>query len=199
MPTKIFAFTEFLICRIVSPPHPGQRGVSRSSRHAGWAAVDASHIGAIGIAGRATVSEGCRAHDRCDQRTAKPCRPGARGLCAKSCGDVAARPGTRISDRQGDGGNSASLPRGELGISRQTTAQGRPCVGLHLYAAVRSFNALHLAQRTAGASRHPAFPAPSWTKRVKRSSKARANCVARARKRVRDRRMGFAPLYHPAR
>jgi hypothetical protein len=27
---------------------------------------------------------------------------------------------------------------GEHGISRQTTAQGRPCVGLHLYAAVRS-------------------------------------------------------------
>ena len=26
---------------------------------------------------------------------------------------------------------------GERGISRQTTAQGRPCVGLHLYAAVR--------------------------------------------------------------
>ncbi len=29
-----------------------------------------------------------RANDRCDQRTAKSCRPGARGLCAKSCGDV---------------------------------------------------------------------------------------------------------------
>ncbi|EJN10983.1 hypothetical protein PMI42_05706 [Bradyrhizobium sp. YR681] len=34
-----------------------------------------------------------RAHDRCDLRTAKSCGPGARGLCAKSCGDVAAQPG----------------------------------------------------------------------------------------------------------
>ncbi len=51
---------------------------------------------------------------------------------------------------------------GEHGISRPTTAQGRPCVGLHLYAAVRFFLRVPFAQRTAGASRHPAFPAPSW-------------------------------------
>lgn len=30
---------------------------------------------------------GHRAHDRCGQRTVKPCRPDARGLCVKSCGD----------------------------------------------------------------------------------------------------------------
>ncbi|CUU17514.1 hypothetical protein CDS [Bradyrhizobium sp.] len=41
-----------------------------------------------------------RANDRCDRRTAKSCRPGARGLCAKSCGDVAARPGMRSSHPQ---------------------------------------------------------------------------------------------------
>ncbi len=50
---------------------------------------------------------------------------------------------------------------GEHGISRQTTAQGRPSDWLHLYAAVQSFCAT-CAQRTVGASRHPAFPAPSF-------------------------------------
>jgi len=43
-------------------------------------------------------------------RTAKACGPDARGLCVKACGDEAAQPGARISDPQGDGGNSASLP-----------------------------------------------------------------------------------------
>ncbi|MET4390519.1 hypothetical protein ABIB73_006301 [Bradyrhizobium sp. F1.4.3] len=96
-------------------PHSGprKRGVSRSSRHAGRIAVDVGHIGARGIAGRATVSDARRAHDRCDRRTAKSCGPGARSLCAKCCGDACARPGARISHPQGDGGNSASLP-GEI-------------------------------------------------------------------------------------
>src|SRR4051812_16002987 len=41
-------------------------------------------------------------------------------------------------------------------------AQGRPSDWLHLYAAVRFSLRVLFAQRTAGASRHPAFPAPSW-------------------------------------
>ncbi len=41
---------------------------------------------------------------------------------------------------------------GEHGISRPTIAQGRPCVGLHLYAAVRFFLRVPFAQRTAGAA-----------------------------------------------
>src|SRR6185503_18061736 len=51
---------------------------------------------------------------------------------------------------------------GDHGISRPTIAQGRPSDRHHLYAAVRFFLRVHFAQRTAGASRHPAFPAPSW-------------------------------------
>ncbi len=43
-------------------------------------------------------------------QTEKSCGPDARSLCLKSCGDVVARPGPRISHPQGDGGNSASLP-----------------------------------------------------------------------------------------
>jgi len=44
-----------------------------------------------------------RANDRCGPRTAKSCGPGARGLCAKSCGDVAARPGPRMLIRKATG------------------------------------------------------------------------------------------------
>ena len=51
--------------------------------------------------------------------------------------------------------------RGEHGISRPTIAQGRPSVRRHLYAAVRSSLRYIFAQRTAGARRHPVFPAPS--------------------------------------
>ncbi|MBB4427651.1 hypothetical protein GGD66_006234 [Bradyrhizobium sp. CIR48] len=51
---------------------------------------------------------------------------------------------------------------GDHGISRPATAQGRPSDWHHLYAAVRFFLRVLFAQRTAGASRHPAFPAPSW-------------------------------------
>ncbi|SCB41672.1 hypothetical protein GA0061098_1008332, partial [Bradyrhizobium shewense] len=51
---------------------------------------------------------------------------------------------------------------GDHGISRPAIAQGRPSDRHHLYAAVRFFLRVHFAQRTAGASQHPAFPAPSW-------------------------------------
>jgi len=65
---------------------PKEEGRIAIVTNAGRAAVDAGYIGAKGFAGRATVSERHRAHDRCDLRTAKSCGPGARGLCAKCCG-----------------------------------------------------------------------------------------------------------------
>ena len=72
--------------------------------------MDASHIGAKGFAGRATVSEGV-AHTtgaisvRQNRVVLTP------GVCASSLVVMwAARPGIRISHPQGDGGNSASLP-----------------------------------------------------------------------------------------
>jgi hypothetical protein len=95
----------------VSPqPGPRKRGVSRSSRHAGRAAVDAGYIGAGDFAGRATVSETV-AHTTGVTRV----RPNrvvlAPGACAPSLAVMrAVRPGTCISHPQGDGGNSASLP-----------------------------------------------------------------------------------------
>jgi hypothetical protein len=107
---KIFPFTEIRLWRIQSPPHPCQRGVSRSSRNAGWAAVDASHIGAKGFAGRETVSEGV-AHTTGVARVRQNRVVLTPGVCASSLVVMwAARPGIRISHPQGDGGNSASLP-----------------------------------------------------------------------------------------
>jgi hypothetical protein len=64
--------------------------------------------GLVGHRGRAHA--GPRRFGRDRPRTEKSCGPDARGLCVKSSGDVAARPGVRISHPQGDGGNSASLP-----------------------------------------------------------------------------------------
>jgi hypothetical protein len=54
---------------------------------------------------------------------------------------------------------------GERGISRPTIAQGRPCVRLHLYAAVRFFLRVHFAQRTAGARSAPGLPCALCLKR----------------------------------
>jgi len=59
---------------------------------------------------RARAHASTRSDMRGRARTNKSCGPDARGLCVKSCGDVAARPGARISHLHGDGGNSASLP-----------------------------------------------------------------------------------------
>jgi hypothetical protein len=49
-----------------------------------------------------------------------------------------AQPGGRHRQFAGRGRPKGTRLPGEHGISRQTIAQGRPCVGLHLYAAVRS-------------------------------------------------------------
>ena len=72
--------------------------------------VDAGHTGAQGIAGRETVSDH-RAHTTgviCVRQNRVVLTP---GVCASSLAVMrAAQPGPRISHRQGDGGNSASLP-----------------------------------------------------------------------------------------
>ncbi|MBB4261980.1 hypothetical protein GGD64_006033 [Bradyrhizobium sp. CIR3A] len=60
---------------------------------------------------------------------------------------------------------------GDHGISRPTIAQGRPSDRHHLYAAVRFFLRVLFAQRTAGASQNPAFPAPSWMRGARDQAK----------------------------
>ena len=90
----------------------------------------------------------------------------------KLCGGAGTQPGEMHCQFAGRGRPEGIRLPGERGISRQTTAQGRPSDWLHLYAAVRSLCAT-LAQRTAGASRHPVFPAPSFIE-GEAISKARA-------------------------
>ena len=72
----------------VASLRPMEEGRIAIVTNAGRTAVDVDYTGAKGVAGRATVSDRRRANDRCDPRTAKSCRPDARRLCVKSCGDV---------------------------------------------------------------------------------------------------------------
>jgi len=73
---------------------------------------------------------------------------------------------------------------GEHGISRPTIAQGRPSDWHHLYAAVRFSCVCFSRSGPRVRGQHPAFPAPSWTRRAERPGKARANFAARTRRRV---------------
>jgi hypothetical protein len=96
------------------------------------------------------------------------------GVCASSVAVMwVARPGTRISHPQGDGGNSASLP-GRAHISRKATAQGRPDV---LASPVCCCAILLRQSRTVdrGCQPAPGLPCALFQSRVRRPSKARAN------------------------
>jgi len=72
---------------------------------------------------------------------------------------------------------------GEHGIRRPTTAQGRPCVWLHLYAAVQFFC---VCFRTAdrGCQPAPGLPCALFPGGRDGDSKARAKCAARMLRRV---------------
>ena len=72
--------------------------------------MDVSYIGAKGFAGRATVSKTvARTTGVIGVRQNRVVL--APGVCAPSIAVMwVARPGTRVSHPQGDGGNSASLP-----------------------------------------------------------------------------------------
>ena len=74
---------------------------------------------------------------------------------------------------------------GERGISRPTIAQGRPCVGLHLYAAVRFFLRV-LSRSGPRVPPAPGLPCALLAREGERRSKARANSAARTRRRVCD-------------
>ena len=58
-------------------------------------------------------------------RTEKSCGPDARGSGVKPCGDAAARPGARIDQPRGDGGNSATLPEESTKDTVKTIRAGK--------------------------------------------------------------------------
>src|SRR3954452_510217 len=104
-------------------------------------------------------------------RTNKSCGPDARGLCVKSCGDVAARPGARISHLHGDGGNSASLPgESTKDTLKPSRREGRAIRRTCGPPRVHSFGA-----RTCGCQPALGLPCALVTTRAMRSGKARAN------------------------
>src|SRR3954467_118299 len=94
----------------VASTRPKEEGRIAIVTNAGRTAVDVGHIGAKDFAGRATVSEGVARTTgvigvRQNRVVLTP------GVCASSLVVMCvARPGTRLSHPQGDGGNSASLP-----------------------------------------------------------------------------------------
>ncbi len=77
----------------------------------------------------------------------------------------------------------SSPHRGDRGISRQPTAQGRPgCLGCTCMLVCDFFCAI--CTRDRGCSGHLVFPAPSSSKRARTFSKPRAHRVARTRSRI---------------
>ena len=110
-----------------------------------------------GVAGRATLT-----------RTAKSCGPGAPTLALSFRGS---------NIRESDGGKRARSP-GRARISRKTIAQGRPDVSGITCGSAACYL---LCTRTAGASWHPAFPAPSYDFRGSVFAATRARSAPRGR------------------
>jgi hypothetical protein len=200
---KIFCFTEIRICRIGAASRLVGRGDRTSSRSWSRVAVDAAASGTRG-AGRAdcSVSPRLRADGRrCRLVSPAFCRPCAHA--GKPCGEARVRVRQNrvvlavmatvkpLADAASPTGWPASSMRGAREASRNLApgrARHKPsthcagkagCFRRHLYAAVRFFCVCLFAQRTAGASRHPVFPAPSRSKRDD-ATKARAKCAARS-------------------
>src|SRR6266436_6175241 len=105
-------------------------------------------------------------------RTAKPCGPGTRCWCQVGGGFTSP---TGLSRNLNP---SATVTRrirrrGEHGISRKTIARGMPECSDCTCMLVCVFYA-HFCTRDRGCSKHPAFPAPSFSE-GEDSSKARAH------------------------
>ena len=159
---KIFRFA-FTPNHSYNSPHPAPTRGAYRDRHGRWVR------GAVAAARRARkkFSQGELAHERrprADERrlkrTAKPCGSGTRCWC-QAGGDVASPTGLRrVFNPPATEARGIRL-RGEHDISRKTIAQGMPgCSGCTCMLVCVSF--AHIAHETAGASRHPAFPAPSY-------------------------------------
>ena len=121
---------------------------------------------------------------RGELRTAKPCGPGRHcyGQVLRRCG--APNRVNRIVNSKGEGGQKEVWLPGERGISRKAIAQGRPGVPASPVCCCAVLLRVCFAQRTAGASRHPVFPAPFVLRGRDAKRKARAKPAARLRAHV---------------
>jgi hypothetical protein len=90
-------------------------------------------------------------------RTAKPCGPGRRRYGQAFAEVHGAQPGEMHCEFARRGRPEGIRLPGERGISRRTTAQGRPCVRLHLYAAVH-FSLRYTRTADRGCQSAPGLP-----------------------------------------
>ena len=117
-------------------------------------------------------------------RTAKPCGPGRRCYGQALAEVAAAQPATASSIREAREARRNSAP-GRARHKPSNHAQGRPSDSAPPVCCCAVFLRYIFAQRTAGASRHPAFPAPSCM-RGWRKAKLGRNAPRGARRRVCD-------------
>jgi hypothetical protein len=164
---------------MLRPSQPKERGGRTSFTNAGGGAVDARGVGTRGEGqgGRRIEPNPVSPKAACDERrcvrTAKPCGPGRRcyGQAERRCSEP--NRARCIVNSRGEGGQKEDRLPGDHGISRQATAQGRPgCLGCPVCRCALSSR--NCAQRTAGASRRPAFPAPFPNKGRRKKRKTRA-------------------------
>ena len=159
---------------IVCVAHPSPaKGRSYVVTNAGWSAVDAGGVkGGLVRAGRdeprelgtsrdrRTAPMPCEAswRSRVGSRTAKPCGPGRR-CYGQALAKASSRQPAWCREFRGVTEAKGIRLRGERGIGRQTTAQGRPGFGcpvspLCIACAIVSHGGFM------GASRRPVFPVP---------------------------------------
>ena len=146
---------------MLRPSRPEPRGVSRSSRHAGWDVVDAGGVGAEGGLQGGSRREQHPAHTTgAALRTAKSCGPGARSLAPSLA--VMRRPDRARASAIGKAtGAIVYRSPGRARHKPSTHCAGKAgCLASPVCRCAASWCAT-VAQWTAGASRHPAFPAPS--------------------------------------
>ncbi|MCS3758799.1 hypothetical protein GGE24_002625 [Bradyrhizobium centrosematis] len=145
--------------------------------------MGADDIGAKGFCRAGNREQSRRAHDRCDQRTAKSCGPGARSLASSlvvMCGPT----GPHISHPQGDGA-IVQRSRGERDISRSNH-----CAGKAGMSPVALFSAMQQHTQSAfGMAVHGSQPAPGLP-----CALVRSRARQRSQKLGRDAPRGRGPM-----
>ncbi|MGX1322950.1 hypothetical protein AB7M17_006403 [Bradyrhizobium sp. USDA 377] len=157
------------------PSQPGPRGVSRSSRHAGGDVVDAGGVGA-----RAVCRAGHSVSEHYAHTTGAACVRQNRvvlapGVCAPRLAVMCpARPGGASAIRKATGAIVHRSPGRARHKSSNHCAGKAGCLASPVCRCAASRSAI-FAQWTVGASRHPAFPAPSALLRAATEAKLGQN------------------------
>jgi len=157
----------------VAATRPKDKGRIAIVTNAGRAAVGADDTGAKGFCRAGNREQSRRAHDRCDQRTAKSCGPDARSLASSlvvMCGPT----GPHIGHPQGDGA-IVQRSRGERDISRSNHCAGKAGMSpVALFSAMQQHTQSALGIAVHGSQPAPGLPCALVQSRARQRSKARA-------------------------